>query len=216
MSRNLPIALALLSALAPHIPLSPPNTIAANDNRRPAGRLERGVLTLALEIREGLLRPEGDKGPGVPVLAFAEIGKPAQVPGPLIRVPHGTEIHVKVRNPFSDSTLTVYGLTSHPTSSDTGVRIGGGTIRDFRFRADVSGTYYYWASTTGSGIDRQWFESQLTGALVVDPPNAPADDRIFVIGAWFRPGDSSLAVPRPTQEVMVINGRSWPNTERLS
>jgi FtsP/CotA-like multicopper oxidase with cupredoxin domain len=90
----------------------------------------------------------------------------------------------------------VYGLTSHPTSSDTGVRIGGGATREFRFRADVPGTYYYWASTTGGSIDRQWFESQLTGALIVDPPNAPADDRVFVIGAWFRPGDSSLAVPR--------------------
>ena len=55
MSRNLPIALALLSSLAFHIPLPPPTTIAANDNRRLAGRLERGVLTLALEVRDGLL-----------------------------------------------------------------------------------------------------------------------------------------------------------------
>jgi FtsP/CotA-like multicopper oxidase with cupredoxin domain len=78
------------------------------------------------------------------------------------------------------------------------------------------GTYYYWASTTGGSIDREWFESQLTGALIVDPPNAPTDDRVFVIGAWFRPADSSLAVPRPAQDVMVINGRSWPHTERLS
>ncbi len=215
MSRYLPIALALLSSLASLIP-QPPTTFAANDNRRSAGRLEQDVLTLALEVREGLLRPEGDSGPGVSALAFAEVGKPAQVPGPLIRVPQGTEVHVKVRNPFPDSTLTVYGLTHHPTSSDTGIRIGGGATREFRFRADVPGTYFYWASTTGRGIDRQWFESQLTGALVVDPPNAPTDDRVFVIGAWFRPGDSSLAVPRPTQEVMVINGRSWPNTERLS
>jgi hypothetical protein len=66
MSRNLPVALALLSSLAFHIPLPPPTTIAANDNRRPAGRLERGVLTLALEVREGLLRPEGDSGRASP------------------------------------------------------------------------------------------------------------------------------------------------------
>ena len=220
MSRDLPVILALLASLASTAPLpSPPRgleAVATNDNLRPSGRLERGVLTLALEVREGLLRPEEDDGPGVPALAFAEIGKPAQVPGPLIRVPQGTEIRVKVRNPFPDSTLTIHGLGGDPTSSDTGVRIGGGATRELRFRATVPGTYYYWASTTGSGINRQWFESQLTGALVVDPPSGPRDDRIFVIGQWFRPGDSSLAVPRPTQEVMVINGRSWPNTERLS
>src|SRR5919112_6326588 len=60
--------------------------IAANDNRHPAGRLEGGVLTLALEVRAGLLRPEDDSGPGIPALAFAEAGGPLQVPGPLIRV----------------------------------------------------------------------------------------------------------------------------------
>ena len=226
MSRLPAIVLPLLFALGSSLPLPHPAAssspadelvaIAANDNRRPAGRLEQGVLTLTLEVREGLLRPEGDDGPGVPALAFAEAGKLPQVPGPLIRVPQGTEIRVKVRNPFPDSTLSVYGLSTRPAPGDTGVRIRGGATREIRFRAGAPGTYYYWGSTTGSDLDPRWFESQLTGALVVDPPQGPTDDRVFVIGAWLRPGDSSLAVPRAPQELMVINGRSWPHTERMS
>lgn len=226
MSLSSPIVLALLCTLpspllmaplrALQLPADRMETIAANDNRHPAGRLEKDVLTLRLEVQEGLLRPEGNDGPGVPALAFAEVGKAPQIPGPLIRVPQGTEIRVGVRNPFPDSTLTVYGLTTHPATSDTGARIPGGATHEIRFRAGTPGTYYYWASTTGDGVERQWFESQLAGARVVDPPHEPRDDRIFVIGAWFRPGDSSLAVPRDPQGVMVINGRSWPHTERLT
>ena len=81
MSRLPAIVLPLLLALASNLPAPHPVAssspadelvaIAANDNRRPAGRLEQGVLTLTLEVREGLLRPEGDDGPGVPALAFA-------------------------------------------------------------------------------------------------------------------------------------------------
>ena len=119
----------------------------------PRGRLEQGVLTLTLEVREGLLRPEEDGGPGVPTLAFAEVGKPPQVPGPLIRVPQVTEVRVKLRNPFSDSTLTVYGLTSHPASGDTGVGSAAGATREVRFRAGTRRDLLLLGATTG-GLHR--------------------------------------------------------------
>ena len=46
------VLLPVLAARPPAPPAAPdPETIAANDNRRPAGRLEHGVLTLALEVR---------------------------------------------------------------------------------------------------------------------------------------------------------------------
>ena len=217
----LPASLAAQARPAePLLAISPAEVrprIAANDNRRPAGRLEDGVLTLQLEVRAGALYPEEDDGPSVPALAFAEVGRAMQVPGPLIRVRQGTEIRVSVRNPFRDSTLTVYGLHTHLATRDAGLRIPAGEMREVRFRARTPGTYYYWGTTTGSPVDaRQWFESQLSGALVVDPPGARVDDRIFVIGAWFRPADSTLAVPRPPQDVMVINGKSWPHTERFT
>jgi len=191
--------------------------IVSNDNRTPAGRLASGVLTVRLEVRAGMLHPEEDDGPGVPMLAFAEPGKPAHAPGPLLRVPAGTMMHVSVRNPFADSTLTVYGLHDHPAPADTGIRLRGGETREVRFRASRPGTWFYWATTTGSPVDaRQWFESQLAGAFVVDSGATVGSDRIFVLGTWVRDGDSTLPVPRPVQDVMVINGRSWPHTERFT
>ena len=190
--------------------------IVANDNRTPAGTLRNGVLTLALEVRSGALHTEEDTGPSVAALAFAEVGKPLRVPGPLIRVPQGTALHVTVRNPFRDSLLYVAGLGDHGTNTAP-VTIAGGQTREFRFKAQTPGTYYYWASTGDRDIDeREWFEGQLTGAFVVDPPGARTDDRIFVIGTWFRDGDESLPKPREPQDVMVINGKSWPYTERFT
>jgi hypothetical protein len=41
-----------------------PETIAANDNRRSAGTLKNGVLTVQLEARAGKWYPEGDQGIG--------------------------------------------------------------------------------------------------------------------------------------------------------
>ena len=216
MSRTFSIALALWLTLPSPAPTAPFGSIAANDNRSPAGRLVRNVLNVRLTVQWGMLRPEDPDGPGLPALAFAEIGKTPQVPGPLLRVPEGTEIRVSVRNPLRDTTVTVYGLTTHPATSDTGVPVAGGATHEFRFLAGAAGTYYYWASITGSGLDRQWFESQLTGALVVDPPHAPADDRIFVISTWRRDGDSIPGKPREPEGTMVINGKSWPHTERLT
>jgi FtsP/CotA-like multicopper oxidase with cupredoxin domain len=191
--------------------------IAANDNRRPAGHLEGGVLTVQLEVVAGTFRPEQDDGPEVPALAFSEVGGTAQLPGPLIRVPQGTLVRVTVRNPFNDSTLTVHGLQSQNGAADKVLRIPPGSTREVQFRSSVPGTYYYWATTGNRPFsDRLWFESQLSGALIVDPPNASQGDRVFVIGFWNRPEDSTLAVPRQSQIVMVINGKSWPNTERFN
>jgi FtsP/CotA-like multicopper oxidase with cupredoxin domain len=91
-------------------------------------------------------------------------------------------------------------------------------VRQLRFRADAPGTYYYWGSTTGKPIDeRDGPDSQLSGALIVDPPGTsrPPTDRVFVLGVWFRDADSTEPHPTPQQDVMVINGKSWPYTERI-
>ena len=64
-------------------------SIAANDNRNPAGKLRDGVLTLQLEIRKGNWHPEREDGESIPVYAFGETGKDLQIPGPAIRVPVG-------------------------------------------------------------------------------------------------------------------------------
>jgi hypothetical protein len=38
---------------------------ASNDNRRPAGTLRDGVLSMHLEVREADWRPDGDDSPGI-------------------------------------------------------------------------------------------------------------------------------------------------------
>ena len=60
----------------------------------------------------------------------------------------------------------------------------------------MAGTYYYSASVTERELDRDWLDSQLAGALMVDPPHGATNDRIFVISGWRHLEDSSLAVPK--------------------
>ena len=225
MPVSLLVGCALLCAAPPAPALLPPPTAApppsevvvANDNRRPAGSLRGGVLTLRLEVRQGTWRPESDSGAALPVQAFAEVGGPLRVPGPFVRVPVGTEIRATVHNTLRDSALVVHGLSDRPSSGDSGVRIKPGETRELRFVVRAPGTYYYWGSTTGRGIeDREWLDSQLSGAIVVDPPGAREDDRTFVIGMWIQEADSSGPVPRPAREILTINGKSWPYTERFT
>src|SRR4029078_2757676 len=61
-----------------------PEAIASNDNRRSAGTLKAGVLTVQLEARSGTWSPEGAQGVGVQTAAWAERGRPLENPGPAI------------------------------------------------------------------------------------------------------------------------------------
>lgn len=91
---------------APAMPRSFEEALAVpNDNRRPAGTVRDGVFEINLVARPA--RWEGEKSnldPGatsptiVDVLGFSEEGGSVTIPGPLIRVPQGTEVRVRVRN----------------------------------------------------------------------------------------------------------------------
>lgn len=193
--------------------------ISTNDNRLPRGHLRDGVLTIELEAREGTWYPEERDGPGLHVQAFAEGGRCPEIPGPLIRVPEGTEISVDIRNTIPDATLVVHGLHTRPGSPDETVQLSPGERREVRFRAGNPGTYYYWATTTGKALaNRYGVDSQLNGALIVDPQGERADDRIFVIGWWEDPALRAMGGDpfRKGQNALVINGRAWPYTERLT
>ena len=195
--------------------------IAINDNRTPGGELRGGVLTIRLEARAGEWYPDRETDPGLTVLAFAEEGKPLQIPAPLIRVPKGTEIHAFVRNSTGDSTLVVHGLYSRGTSSagaDT-IHVRPGMVREVRFAAGAPGTYYYWASTPATDIvSRPGMASQLSGAFIVDSASVSSAprDRIFVIGLWQKVAAPGGVLGRYNTLRFAINGKAWPNTERLS
>src|SRR5262245_36654797 len=191
-----------------------------NDNRSPAGVLRGNVLTLRLEARIGTWHPNGDAAPGAAIPAFAEEGHALEIPGPLIRVRAKTEVAVTVRNRLEHDTLTVHGLhdrTGAPAASAAlaGIRLMPGEVREVRFHLDAPGAYYYWGTTTPRDVNfRTGEDAQLTGAIVVDPVQGPiAHDRILVVGLWT--DTVARAYVERTRILAVINGRSWPNTERL-
>jgi FtsP/CotA-like multicopper oxidase with cupredoxin domain len=198
-----------------------PERIVINDNRVAAGRLDGNELTVRLEAREGEWHPDGEMSPSITVRAFSESGKPLSIPGPLIRVTEGTEIHAFVKNEITKP-LIVYGLSRRGAAvapdADT-VQIAVGATREVRFIAGVPGTYYYWGSTATSGMsERQGSDAELSGAFIVDPrgTRGPQRDRVLVINLWTRDSIPGGALGGSALLRFTINGKSWPNTERLS
>jgi FtsP/CotA-like multicopper oxidase with cupredoxin domain len=194
-----------------------PGRITVNDNTVPAGRVSGGTTTIRLEARAGVWHPDREVDPGVEVLAFGEVGKGLQVPGPVIRATEGNDIVVTIRN-ASDTVLVVHGLYSRSSDGRApadSVSIAANTVREVRFRAGVPGTYYYWASSGAAMVARPARETLLGGAIVIDPMNAPRNrnDRILVLNVWAAPAPARAEGERMR---MVINGKAWPNTERLS
>lgn len=190
--------------------------VAPNDNRRAAGRLRDGVLTVRLVARRGVWLPEGQAGPRLTVAAFGEEGRALQTPGPLVRVPAGTEVRATVRNEL-DKTLWIYGM-GHARGLGDSTAIAAGESRELRFIARDEGTFYY-AGRTGDGpvFGRFTDDSQLNGAIVVDPAGVRArePDRIFIITNWFIFPDTTTVSGLGPDATLAINGLSWPHTERL-
>jgi manganese oxidase len=190
-----------------------PEVIAANQNKVAAGVARRGVVHIALEAREGLWRPQADTGAGVVVQAFGEVGKRLQIPGPMIRVRSGTKVQITLRNTLKQE-LLVFGLHTRASGRDNALELAPGATRSVEIVAGAPGTYYYWGTTTDSPVEqtRDGVDSQLTGAFIVDPATGPIpEDRVFVLGLWFNPAVKGQS---PDREIMTINGKSWPNTER--
>lgn len=192
--------------------------VLPNDNRHAAGTRRGNVLRVVLEARRGSWRPNLDADSAVTVFAFAEANAAPRIPGPLLRAAEGTEVRVTLRNRLPDSTLVVHGLRAGTVPDDT-VQLAPGAVREVAFVAGAPGTYLYWGTTTGSPVnDRPLRDSQLTGAIVVDPRGVRPDtaERIFVITVLdLFPGDT---VRNPRREDLfdrAINGRSWPHGEPL-
>jgi FtsP/CotA-like multicopper oxidase with cupredoxin domain len=193
------------------------DTIAINDNRLAAGSLEGTTLTVRLEAREGKWFPDSNADPGTNVLAFGVDGGPLEIPGPVIRVVEGTEVRAFVRNRLEKESLFIHGLYTRPGGSNApdAITIEAGQVREIRFQAGAPGTYYYWGATNNAALARrQPRDSQLYGAFLVEPRGAaPRTERVLLVGVWANV-DENL-VPG-TLNRMVINGKSWPHTERLT
>jgi len=196
----------------PALPAERRSASQANDNRTPGGTLRDGVLQLRLVARAVDWHPEGPTGCALRVNAFAEEGKVAQIPGPLVRVVAGTKVQVRVRNALSTS-LWLRGLQDRSTGLLDSVEVTPGATHDFEFVATTPGAWYYWAGSATSRIPVSDANGELAGALVVDPRATarPPGDRVFVMTRWSPTGTPGLQ----GYQLNAINGRSWPHTERL-
>ncbi len=200
-----------------------PTRIVANDNTRPAGMADGNTVRIRLRAASGLWRPEGPAGPALTVDAFGEEGVALNVPAPLIRVTEGSLVEVSIRNDLG-AALRVHGLCARDGGPCVPLDVAPGGTQHVRFPSGRAGTYHYWATTMGAPVPFR----ELAGALVVDPLNGPTGpDRIFVITEWNTLTAAQLAevitaddaserflALRPAFAFM-INGLSWPATERL-
>ena len=184
--------------------------IVPNQNHHPAGELRNGVFTLRLEIGKGIWHPESEDGAGMAVYAFGEAGGQLQNPGPLMRIPQGTEIHIAVHNTLPVP-VSVYGLAEPGAGYQRALHLAPGTTEHVTFKAGTPGVYFFWGDTTATDLKaRHGIDSQLNGALVVDRPGRSPRDEVFVISVWAN--GPALAAD---QSVATINGKSWPYTERF-
>ena len=187
-----------------------PIEIGANDNRKPAGHVADGVLSLGIEIGEGDWRPERAMTPN-PVLAFRETGGKLTTPGPLIRVREGTRIEIAWHNP-TDADVYIHGFAAR-TNADP-LRIAAHGDAATHLTASNAGTFYYWGTLKPAADFSEDRDSQLVGAYIVDPPDGARNDRVFVIK---RLGSKDEGVDIGSGfGAYTINGRSWPDTERLT
>jgi FtsP/CotA-like multicopper oxidase with cupredoxin domain len=201
---------------------SPLAVVDVNDNRTAGGSTSAGGLDITLTARLGRWFPDGSRRPAaLAVPAFAEGDGVPRIPGPLIRVRSGTRVRVTVRNALdgvlAGAPLVMHGLPVRPGQEDT-IRVEPGGSRVVSFQAGAPGTYYYWASVSDTAtIDtRNGIDSQLSGAIVVDPAEGLiAGDRVFVVGRMFLPAEGQGATRQPGRFAVTINGLSWPHTERL-
>ena len=204
--------------------------VQINDNRKPAGELRNGIYYIHLEIREGNWYPETKEGKPIKIKALAEAGKPLQVPGPLIRVPEGVEIKATITNKIKDIQQELYGFYTRPKPFLPGnvfdsIDIRPGETKEVSFNPGPAGTYLYAVKDTAAEMTRKspYYHNQAYGALIVDAKNEIPDpkERIMMIGMCQVSKDSNPAtintsIPGTTEITnFVINGLSWPYTERL-
>lgn len=190
--------------------------IAQNDNLRAAGTVRENSTVVALEIVEGDWEPAGPEGGKERILAFQEVGRGPEIPGPMLRVVEGTPMQVTVTNTL-DTTIVVHGLSGRRQAMLDTLVLFPGQTGTASFTADVEGTYYYWGGFPGNSVATRFYEdSQLHGAFIVDPvgTTGPPKDRILVASLWIQTRDS-VGQPNFDHELFTINGRPWPRTERF-
>jgi FtsP/CotA-like multicopper oxidase with cupredoxin domain len=210
--------------------------VAPNRNTSSAGVLGQGALTVTLIAMRATWNLDGDGRAGMAIEAFAEDGKAPSIPGPLLRVPRGTEIRLRVRNTLAQPIAMQVPATIHGAADATAfdsVVIAPGAVGEVRIHATAPGNYIYRATTSTPLSDVTGYAGLLAGAIVVDTSAvAPRPrDRVFVImmvaDSLLASGVDSAAaaavaagtlgaLTAPGRIIFTINGLPWPRSERLA
>ncbi|MEO8579649.1 MAG: multicopper oxidase domain-containing protein [Gemmatimonadales bacterium] len=212
---------ASLGATLPRVSAPNPTDVPRaipNDNRRPAGTFRDGKLDLKLEIVNARWFPEAEDGTNTVLPALAEAGRAPEIPGPMIRVPEGATVHVSIHNTLAKSEINFHGLHSRPATTDDVITIAPNDTKEVTFLAGAPGTYFYWASDGRQLMnERMLSDAMLSGAIIVDPASgAKPNERIFLIGVWRTERDDEGHTRANPRELVVVNGKSWPYTERFT
>jgi FtsP/CotA-like multicopper oxidase with cupredoxin domain len=231
-ARKLAPALALFSGAlfatgrAPHRALP---AVLPNSNVEHAGVLRDRVLTVTLEAKEASWWLNGSNRPPMTIAAFAEPGRAPLIPAPLVRVQRGTEIRLSVHNSLP-SPLTFFvpaavrGGPEQPGAMDS-IVVAPGAVGELNEPATAAGNYVYRATTPDHASTALEVAGLLAGAIVIDTAGAPSKprDRVLVImqtpdSATVACADTATGNPlacKGGRFVYTIDGRSWPNTERI-
>src|SRR6185312_16155297 len=215
--------------IAAGIPAALP-LVRPNSNTASAGTLHNGVLTLELEAKQSLWR-FNPALPPMTLAVFSEAGKAPLMPGPFVRVPAGTQLHLTIRNSL-DKPLTfmlpqaLHGGADQIKAIDS-VVIAPGAIDSLSVRATVPGGYVYHAGIPDGATKISHMAGALVGTIVVDSVGTPAKaiEPVFVIMATedapSSACDDTTTGPNPLAEckgrrfMYTINGVEWPETPRM-
>src|SRR5258708_6669546 len=139
--------------------------VQPNPNVERAGMLRHGVLTVTLDAKESRFSIHGPDRPPTTIEAFSEPGREPQMPGPLVRVPVGTEIRLSVRNflamPLTFFVSAAVGGGSDRVTAPDSIVVPPGAVGQLVIQAKSPGNYVYRA-TTPTGATRV---TLLAGAL---------------------------------------------------
>lgn len=159
----------------------------------------------------------------VKVHAYAYNG---QVPGPMIRVKAGEKIRILFTNNLAEpSTIHWHGvdvpieMDGVPGISQDPVKPGETFTYEFTV-PNTPGTFFY---HTHVMPDKQQALG-LSGAFIIDPATPPArkawdSEYTLVLGEWtIKDGGNLPSMPMEGMfpNYFTINGKSWPDTQRIS
>ena len=206
-------------------------SVRPNAETERAGTLRDGILTVSLDAGRASWRADGPNHAPMRIEAFSEVGKSPLLPGPLVRAVQGTEIRFLVRNSLAERLTFVVPAATHggpeELEATDSVVVMPGAVGSLIIRATTPGNYVYRAMTPTRASAQMEMTGALAGGLVIDSAGRPAreHDRVFVImetpdSAWVSYADTAKGAALVNSPVgrfiFTINGKSWPNTDRIA